>query len=325
MDKEHRDKEHRHGENRHGGHRDRKDRDEKHRQRENHYGEHRHGEHRLEDDDFWLRVYQYALQQFSEKSGSHYPCKQSEIDFHYRGVFDKPNKGPFVTATQATQEIMRWNDEKRAPPQEELIIIRRLTNAIHDATKDMRFAPDLLIKTAADLDRVFFGGRLRGNILVKWVGIIEGYYGFCRSHKHGQPRIELNAEIFLIPSWRKYNPVVIMFSTMLHEMCHAYERVRCPSRGGVDGRKGGHDVHFATKIRVIHDRAIRILGTCAIMGHEKWIDVELLSDKGEKSRKAGTGGGDGGKKKDGGEKDFHGTKCRGPVWGSRKGTDCVIM
>ncbi len=270
-------------------------------------------------------MYQYALQHFSEKNGSRYPCKQSEIDFHYRGVFDKPNKGPFVNATQATQEIMRWNDEKRAPPQEELIIIRRLKNAIHDAKKDMRFAPDLLIKTVADLDRVFFRGRLRGNIIVKWVEKIEGCYGTCGSQERGQPKIELSAESLLLRGWRRYNPVDLMFSTMLHEMCHAYERVRCPSRKGVNGRKGGHDVHFATKMRVIHDRVSRILGTSAIMGFEFWIDVELLSDKGEGSRKAGTGGDDGGKKKDGGEKNFHGTKCRGPVWGSRKGTDCVIM
>ena len=57
---------------------------------------------------FGEMLYESALlQNFREDSGTPYPCKQSEIDFHQNGVFDKPNKGPFVSLLEATKEMIR--------------------------------------------------------------------------------------------------------------------------------------------------------------------------------------------------------------------------
>ena len=303
-----------------------------HQHKEHQHKEHQHKEHRHEEDGFKKfnkKLYESALQPFSEKGGSPYPCKQSEIDFHQKGVFAKPNNGPFVTAMQATEEIMRWNDEKRAPPRDELAIIRDLTIAVHDAEKNLHFGPDLVIKTFADLDRIFFGGRLRGNVAVSWVDKLShgtrGAYGVTSFHKPGSCHIKLSAEAILLQKWTKVgkNPVATMFGTTLHEMCHAYEFVRCPHEAL---RGGAHGKHFSTKIGVIHDRAVRILGTWAVEDWEPYKQQLFLPKEGEKGRKESMSGEyDGGKKYDGGERKYTGTRREGESWGTRKGTDCVVM
>ena len=324
---------HLHGEHRHGEHRHKKHGHEEHGHKEHRHGrnchlKHLHGYHGPGEEEFNKKLYESAFLRFSAKSGSSYPCKQSEIDFHHRGEF-LANKGPFVTATQATKEVMGWNDEKRATPQKELDIIRALAMAIQDATKNFRFGPDLIIKATADLDRVFFGGRLRGHIVVKWVdqtGRHESTRGTCRQSQYGQALIELSATNILLRKWTGVgdNPATQMFATLLHEMCHAYEHVRCPSihRQRVDS----HGEHFATKLRVVHDRAIRIIGTGSIKGWEPWKDLWISSTEDEKGGKVDDSDGLGGiKKYDGGEKIQIGTRSGGQRWGTRKGTICIIM
>lgn len=333
-DKRRRQKEHRHGEHGHKepGHGE-------HRHGERGHEEHRHADQRREEGElkrFKQKLYETALLPFHEKSGSSYPCKQAEIDFHYYGVFAKPNKGPFLSAMQATQEVMRWNDEKRAPPWEELDIIRRLTIAVHDAEKNLRFRPDLLIKTFADLDRVFFGGQLRGHVVVRWVDTIDSgrKHGTVLGHtkfsgvEPGQTRIEMNAEAILLQKWSNKaakNSVATMFGVLLHEMCHAYQGVRCP----YERDKGdGHGEHFQTMIGVIHDRAIRILGTDVIFDWQTYKQHHFLPKEGEKGGKGGLGvRSDDGKKCGGSERKRTGTSTgvERQGWGSHKGTDCVVM
>ena len=324
--KEKQPKEHKHKEHQHKEHQLKEQKE--HKPKEHQHKEHRHEEDRFEK--FNKKLYESALQPFREKEGSPYPCKQSEIDFHQNGVFAKPNNGPFVSAMQATEEIMRWNDEKRAPPRDELAIIRDLTIAVHDAEKNLHFGPDLVIKTFADLDRIFFGGRLRGHVAVSWVDNLShgtrGAYGVTEFHKPGSCHIKLSAEAILLQKWTKVgkNPVATSFGTTLHEMCHAYEFVRCPHEAL---RGGAHGKHFSTKIGVIHDRAVRILGTWAVEDWEPYKQQLFLPKEGEKGRKESISGGgyDGGKKYDGGERKYTGTRKEAESWGSRKGTDCSVM
>ena len=330
--KEHQPKEHKHKEHQPKEHQHKEHQLKEHQPKEHKHKEHQHKEHRHEEERFKKfnkKLYESALQPFSEKGGSPYPCKQSEIDFHQKGVFAKPNKGPFVSAMQATEEIMRWNDEKRAPPRDELAIIRDLTIAVHDAEKNLHFGPDLVIKTFADLDRIFFGGRLRGNVAVSWVSNLShgtrGAYGETEFHKPGSCHIRLSAEAILLQKWTKVgkNPVATMFGTLLHEMCHAYGFVRCPEESL---RGDAHGKHFSTKIGVIHDRAVRILGTWAVEDWEPYKQQFFLPKDGEKSRKESIGGKyDSGKKYDGGERKHAGTRREEESWGTRKGTDCVVM
>ena len=331
--KKHRPKEHGHKEHGHQENRHQENERGEHKHREDHHGKH-HADERREDKlkKFNQKLYETALLPFHEKSGSKYECKQSEIDFHHQGVFAKPNKGPFVSAMQATQEVLRWNDEKRAPPREELDIIRNLTIAIHDAEKNLLFGPDLAIKAFADLDRVFFGGRLRGHVVVRWVDKLvsrkdEVLLGHAIFHQPGQCRIELSADkILLLRKWTKIgkNPVAYMFGVLLHEMCHAYACVRNPhERPPGDG----HGEHFQTMIGVIHDRAIRILGTVAIFDWQTYKQQHFLPKEDEKDRKGGPRvRHNDGENRGGSERKYISTSTVDRQgWGSRKGTGCVVM
>ena len=72
---------------------------------------------------------------------------------------------------------------------------------IREVEKESRFGPDLLVKTWVDLDRVFFAGRLRGHVLVRWVERLEdddlmGYTNY-RSSDHGKCWIRISTDRFI--------------------------------------------------------------------------------------------------------------------------------
>lgn len=64
--------------------------------------------------------------------------------------------------------------------------------------------------------------------------------------------------------------------TLLHEMCHAYDTVRCPTAKEVEGDGCGHDEHFGTRINVVHQRARRIMGIGAIEPYEPYLLYDVL-------------------------------------------------
>lgn len=288
-DGDRRQKEHQRGEDRQKQRPDREDqqekrpdrnaRQEKHPNRDPHHEKHPNRNqtpkpHSLTEKEFNQKIYTSALLPFRPTTGTPYPTTQPEIDFHQHGVFKTPNPGPFVTRMQAARELLVWNDEARAPPRDELDLIRRLAIVVHDAEKNALFHADIVVKAFKDLDRVFFCGRLRGNLAVGWVDDIvsrdhDGQggrtYGDTRqTTRTGQCRIRLNATAILLQRWSQVgkNSVACMFGTLLHEMCHAYDFVRCPrQKSGVDG----HDEIWQTMIGVVHDRCCRILGTVSLL------------------------------------------------------------
>lgn len=66
-----------------------------------------------------------------------------------------------------------------------------------------------------------------------------------------------------------------MFGTMLHEMCHAYEQIRCFPEDCDQG--DGHDKHFRTKIHAVHRRAYHLLGLWAIDKREPYRKDHFMS------------------------------------------------
>ena len=66
-----------------------------------------------------------------------------------------------------------------------------------------------------------------------------------------------------------------MFGTTLHEMCHAYEIVRCLA---IDCDRGdGHGEYFRTRIHAVHRRALHLLGLWAIDRREAYRMDHLMS------------------------------------------------
>ena len=234
-------------------------------------------------------MYQEAFETFHTNRGTRYHCSQTQLDFHHRGKFLHLNKGPYVSAIEATSEIVWHNKETRDIPPLETAAIDRLIDAILDA-EEHEYSPDLIVKAFADLDLVFFNGKLRDNVCVQWASdeyfqqweVPAGTWGFTvrpQPGEAGQCRIKLNAKTILVDQSTD-TPFKTMFGTMLHEMCHAYEFVRCLARDCDPG--DGHDEYFRTKIHAVHRRAFHLLGLWAIDKRESYRKDHLMSQDWDK-------------------------------------------
>ena len=102
------------------------------------------------------------------------------------------------------------------------------------------------------------------------------------------------------------NPFESMIGTLLHEMCHAYVNVRSPHHVQPGD---GHDELFGTRIAVVHDRALRILGLWAIERGEKHRQHHFFMPgclEGQSDRQGGKGSDSGGKKRVSGKQESKG-------------------
>ena len=158
------------------------------------------------------QMYDEAFEPFATDTGTPYPCYQADIDFHCQKTFTHPNKNRFVSPATATEEMMRQNDKRRvAFSAEESGATRRLKKAVLNVKDGSFYSADLAIKIFVDLDIVFFGGHLRGNVLVHWVGRFVNQdwqnahvLGMTRKHsdERGQCRIILDATQVLVSGVR---------------------------------------------------------------------------------------------------------------------------
>lgn len=170
--------------------------------------------------DHAQRMYEEAFLPVSCRSGTPYPCAQSEID-----ITNSHNVYPYVGGTQTTeygaaQEIVGHNSMYRVPGslEEEAIInlqyMRRALRAQHD-----EFGPDLAIKVFRDLDRVFFAGKLYGRCSVQWDDLDEVYataYSLLRRPGVALILLSVRGIILMTP---KDAMLRQLFKTLLHEMC----------------------------------------------------------------------------------------------------------
>ena len=221
-------------------------------------------------------AYQQAFLPFRTDTGTSYPCIQSDLTVHNTDVFPEPNYHPYVSAMDATREVMVHNHITRRVPPTELAAIDTLRTTIYAMEKRMEFGPDLAVKAFADLDLLFFGGRLRDHVRVRWIRASE-YARFAamptrlwaittRLPGHGKCLILMNADYHLLQ--KNDDPLRAMFGTLLHEMCHAYRAIRCERASVQVVKRRGHDEFFGTMIAVVHQRAMRVLGLWAIAEHD---------------------------------------------------------
>lgn len=214
-------------------------------------------------------LYSRAFLPFKANTGTKYPITQEELNYHRKSMFASRNKGPFVSAMQVTSDMVHQNDTHRMISKREKYACDRLLHVVHQYEKGYEYGPDLAVKAFDDLDVVFFGGYLRGNVCVGWSacgrdkrfkcdGGRKCVLGFEQptGWRSGQTRITLNAA--LIFGREVDNPFGTMMSTILHEMCHAIDTVRSPKA------RIGHGEHFQTRISVVHKKAVRIFGLTAI-------------------------------------------------------------
>ena len=231
-------------------------------------------------------AYQQAFSPFRIDTGTPYPCEQSDLDVHRTGSFRELNRRPFVSAVEATTEVMLQNHVSRRLPPSESTAIDNLSRTIYTVEKRMNFGPDLAVKAFADLDLVFFGGRLRDNVQVRWVKATDhprfeassGLWGAAiQLPERGKCLIILNADLHLREESQAADPLRRIFGTLLREMCRAYEIVRCGhSRSQTSTKRRGLDEFFSTMIAVVNKRAVRVLGLWAGGENESYVQYHFL-------------------------------------------------
>ena len=124
---------------------------------------------------------------------------------------------------------MVQNDERRRPSFAERTAIPNLAYVIHD--RNYRYHPDIVVKVFNDLDTVFFGGRLHGNVIVSWANstqraelrkeIGSRFLGSTQGNlpgEQGQARICLNPREMFLENLANEIPLRAMFCTLLHEV-----------------------------------------------------------------------------------------------------------
>ena len=214
-------------------------------------------------------LYREALLDVSIDRGTVYDITQQELDA--LSAFITKNSGPFISQSQATQEVVDHNRLSREPSSAELAAIQRLREALE--VEDHLWSPDIVIKAFHDLDIIFFNGRLRNNVQFQWktpeafiphVQPDDFALGATnRTGRVGQMSIILNAHNLLFRNVIQ-KPRMQVWSTALHEMCHAYEGVRAQT-----GMQPGHQKDFDLKIQAVHERAQKLFGLWAIVPAEE--------------------------------------------------------
>ena len=232
------------------------------------------------------RAYQQAFSPFPKDIGTPYPCSQSDLDGHNAGSFQDSNNHPFVSAIEATTEVMLQNHVSRRLPPSESIAIDNLNRTINTVEKRMEFGPDLAVKAFTDLDLIFFGGQLRDNVRVQWVKATDhprfeassGDRGAAiQLPERGKCLVLLNADLHLRELDQDEDPLRLIFGTLLHQMCHAYEIVRCGhSCSQVGNKRRGYDDLFSTRIAVVNKRAVRVLGLWAVGEDKLYVQCHFL-------------------------------------------------
>lgn len=147
------------------------------------------------------------------------PLRRHPSEYESRW-FTSKNKWPSVDPETAAREVFDHNDPERIPPADEDEAIGRLVTGIKNAGL-RKWGPDLAIKAFCDLDKVFFCGKLRGNVCLTWErdrSSLKGLFGLTTIWRtHGKCLIQLNADwnIFM---YEVHSHFAQMFATLLHEM-----------------------------------------------------------------------------------------------------------
>ncbi len=169
--------------------------------------------------------------------GTPYPVSQDEIDVLQDPTL-YPRREPYLSLSAATRKLEEFLHQPRGPKEREAL--RRLRD-LEYATG--RFGRDIVFKVFNDIDTVFFAGKLYHNVLLTW--------GHCStddtigetwppSPPHRRVRIVLDYRLLTKPTSRLREG----WSTLIHEMVHAFHLVKCTDCLESDDPDPTHGRHF---------------------------------------------------------------------------------
>lgn len=144
-------------------------------------------------------------------TGTDYPCKRKQL-IETQTRTPRGPREPAHKLMDVLHGLVTWNHLDKVPLPPEQRAIGRFAAAIKAL-----FGPDLAIKAYHDLDLIFYGGKLRGNAILRWnhkTGPRDDYLGKTSPSKRGRTQtiIDLNAATIWVP---QDDPYKTMISTLL--------------------------------------------------------------------------------------------------------------
>ncbi|KAK4695621.1 hypothetical protein P7C71_g2166, partial [Lecanoromycetidae sp. Uapishka_2] len=171
--------------------------------------------------------------------GTPYPVAQSLLDKALS--FSTEPRAAFVHPNEAVADIVWRNKEDRRLTTTESNAIDRLSEALQPIHQMEGWSPDIFIKMFPDIDTVFFGGALLGNVLIKWespdskffeqsddvdqppICVIEFPQTDDNDLADGQCRIWINAENVFMYALDPFN---LTWMLLMNKLVDAYLVVR---------------------------------------------------------------------------------------------------
>ncbi|KAI4162245.1 MAG: hypothetical protein LQ342_004113 [Letrouitia transgressa] len=166
-------------------------------------------------------LYSSAFVQPSLHSGTPYPCRAEDLETRNRPKLE--TKLPYITGApcrEVVREIEQFLDDSKRLSKSEMAAVERLAEGM----RMDKWGADIIIKMFADIDALFFMGRLTNSVSIKWasprdftkvygIGLTHGftiYEGGKLSH------IMLNSLSMI--GRADIDPFSFMWMVVLHEM-----------------------------------------------------------------------------------------------------------
>ncbi|KAI4216098.1 MAG: hypothetical protein LQ351_001596 [Letrouitia transgressa] len=166
-------------------------------------------------------IYSSAFVQPSVHSGTPYPCRAEDLEIRNRPKLE--TKLPYVIGApcrEVVREIEQFLDDSKRLSKSEMAATERLAEGM----KMDQWGADIIIKMFADIDTLFFMGRMTKSVSIKWAGPKEfaRAYGIGLTHGYtvyqgGQlSHIILNSLSMI--GRGDIDPFSFMWMVVLHEM-----------------------------------------------------------------------------------------------------------
>lgn len=186
-----------------------------------------------------------------------------------------------VRRSEATADLVAWL--KRPPSDRAQAALKNLKQAWSSRS----WSPDIAIKSFFDIDRAYFGGKLRGRVRLRWIRSTRRLQEACRRQDKSfwgctaldrgtpvtQARIFLNAELMFLRGHHDMSSRRRTIGTLLHECIHAYLLTRVGAKEYYRTRDHGcpdpsHGVDFVALAVALTKRTKEDIGF-EVFWHEK--------------------------------------------------------
>ncbi|KAL9611755.1 MAG: hypothetical protein Q9167_003603 [Letrouitia subvulpina] len=166
-------------------------------------------------------LYSSAFVQPSVHSGTPYPCRAEDLETYNRPKLE--TKLSYTTGApcrEVVREIEQFLDDSKRLSKSEMAAVEKLAEGM----RMDKWGADIIIKMLADIDALFFMGRLTKSVSIQWAspkefGKLHGFgltHGFTMYQGGKLSHIVLNSLTMI--GRLDIDPFSFMWAVVLHEM-----------------------------------------------------------------------------------------------------------